>query len=427
MRNYNTLNEILLDETSNFVGKLSKNLGKVDTHFISDITTGILKENSVILSDIVRATGMQNIKKGVERLERHLDDFESISKNISNNYIDMVKPYINNRKLYFVDRGDIVKDKETKFENLGYVLDGSDEHKLKYGYQLNEIATLDNNNQPISLVSELRSANDNDYNSDTTLWEHHIKFVNETYGKGTFVMDRGYDGAILMEKIIKMNSDFIIRANSLKRKVIEKGKQTTISDIGKSCKGQYVLNSEDFGTLKVTGIQIRINSVEAKELKQKTLTLVIVKGFGINEKKLNEAYMALITSRNVTGKAAVLQVVRDYLLRWKIEENFKYKKQQFSIEKIKVRRYKRIKALNTLLSYVMFLSNVINLKSVGKTIRKQVNQIRKEIKFWLYRISDGIKKVMNFVSMEIMKILYPARQKRRRDLWTCMGVRYNPN
>lgn len=427
MRNYNTLNEILLDETTNFVGKLSKNLGKVDTHFICDITTGILKENSVILSDIVRATGMQNIKKGVERLERHLDDFESISKNISNNYIDMVKPYINNRKLYFVDRGDIVKDKETKFENLGYVLDGSDEHKLKYGYQLNEIATLDNNNQPISLVSELRSANDNDYNSDTTLWEHHIKFVNETYGKGTFVMDRGYDGAILMEKIIKMNSDFIIRANSLKRKVIEKGKQTTISDIGKSCKGQYVLNSEDFGTLKVTGIQIRINSVEAKELKQKTLTLVIVKGFGINEKKLNEAYMALITSRNVTGKAAVLQVVRDYLLRWKIEENFKYKKQQFSIEKIKVRRYKRIKALNTLLSYVMFLSNVINLKSVGKTIRKQVNQIRKEIKFWLYRISDGIKKVMNFVSMEIMKILYPARQKRRRDLWTCMGVRYNPN
>lgn len=427
MRNYNTLNDILLDETTNFVGKLSKNLGKVDTHFISDITTGILKENSVILSDIVRATGMQNIKKGVERLERHLDDFESISKNISNNYIDMVKPYINNRKLYFVDRGDIVKDKETKFENLGYVLDGSDKHKLKYGYQLNEIATLDNNNQPISLVSELRSANDNEYNSDTTLWEHHIKFVNETYGKGTFVMDRGYDGAILMEKIIKTDCDFIIRANSLKRKVIEKGKQTTISDIGKSCKGQYVFKSEDFGTLKVTGIQIKINSVEAKELKQKTLTLVIVKGFGINEKTLNEAYMALITSRNVTGKDAVLQVVRDYLLRWKIEENFKYKKQQFSIEKIKVRRYKRIKALNTLLSYVMFLSNVINLKSVGKTIRKQVNQIRKEIKFWLYRISDGIKKVMNFISMEIMKILYPVRQKRRRDLWTCMGVRYNPN
>ena len=57
--------------------------------------------------------------------------------------------------------------------------------------------------------------------------------------------------------------------------------------------------------------------------------------------------MALITSRVVSGKNAVLQVVRDYLLRWKIEENFKYKKQQFALEKIMVRRYKRIKALNT--------------------------------------------------------------------------------
>ena len=43
--------------------------------------------------------------------------------------------------------------------------------------------------------------------------------------------------------------------------------------------------------------------------------------------------MALITSRVVSGKNDVLQVVRDYLLRWKIEENFKYKKKQFSLEK----------------------------------------------------------------------------------------------
>ena len=110
----------------------------------------------------------------------------------------------------------------------------------------------------------------------------------------------------------------------------------------------------------------------------------------------------------------------------KIEENFKYKKQQFSFEKIKVRRYKRIQALNTLLTYVMFFSNVINMKAVGKTIRKMKNQIREKVLFWLYRISDGIKEIISFFSNELIVELYPKRNKRRRDLWTVMGVRFNP-
>ena len=136
--------------------------------------------------------------------------------------------------------------------------------------------------------------------------------------------------------------------------------------------------------------------------------------------------MVLLTSRKVSGKDQALQVVRDYALRWIIEENFKYKKQQFSFEKINVRRYKRIQALNTLLTYVMFFSNVINMKAVGKTIRKIKNQIREKVLFWLYRISDGIKETISFFSNELIVILYPKRNKRRRDLWTVMGVRFNP-
>lgn len=109
----------------------------------------------------------------------------------------------------------------------------------------------------------------------------------------------------------------------------------------------------------------------------------------------------------------------------KIEENFKYKKQQFKLEKVMVRRYKRIQVLNKILTITMFFSNVVNMKSYGKTIRKIKLHLKKEVKFWLYRISDGIKKVISFFSDAVMKILYPKPQKRRRDLWTVMGVRYS--
>ena len=425
MKYYNTLNDNLKDETVNFINNLTLGLGKVDTHFITDVTAGILKHNSIILSDFVRQTGKTNIKKGVERFERHLDSFDDISSTIQKNYENMVKPYINARKLYFVDRSDITKQENTKFENMGYVLDGSNEHKVSKGYQINEISTIDNSNQTISLVSELRSANDSEYSSDNELWIKHIKYVNNTYGKGTFIMDRGYDGAILMENVLKMGADFIIRAKFLKRNVYVNGDKTTIQNLALKHKGYYKFSSRG-QNLKVYSQTIKIKTQEAKDLDQYPLTLIIVKGFTLDKNTLNEAYMALITSRVVSGKNDVLQVVRDYLLRWKIEESFKYKKQQFSLEKVMVRRYKRIKALNTLLSYVMFFSNVINLKTLGKTIRNIKLQLKGDIKFWLYRVSEGIKAVMSFLSMELMKLLYPKRQPRRRDLWTVCGVAFRP-
>ena len=426
MKNYTILENNLKDETANYIKNITLGLGKVDTHFITDMFVGMLKHNSVILSDIVRQTGNINIKKGVERLERNLDSFDNIENVLMSNYIQMVKPYINNRHLYFVDRGDIVKKDNTKFENKGFVLDGSDSHNVKQGYQINEIATIDNDNQPISLVSELRSSKDNDYNSDNDLWISHMNYVHSIYGKGTFIMDRGYDGAILMEKVLEIGSDFIIRAKSLDRKIYVNGEKTTISDIAKHMKGKYSYVSKEYDKLKVSYKPVVIKSKEAKNLSKKILTIVVVKGFALDDRTLNEAYMVLLTSRTISGKAQALQVVRDYALRWKIEENFKYKKQQFEIEKIKVRRYKRIQALNTLLTYVMFFSNVINLKAIGKTIRKIKNQIRDKILFWLYRISDGIKEIISFFSNELIVELYPKRNKRRRDLWTVMGVRYNP-
>ena len=97
MKNYNTLNDYLKDEIANFVKNISKGLGKVDTHFMCDMMTGILTHNSINLSDVVRSTGSNNIKKGVERLERHLDKFDAIEDIINTNYTELIKPYINNR------------------------------------------------------------------------------------------------------------------------------------------------------------------------------------------------------------------------------------------------------------------------------------------------------------------------------------------
>jgi hypothetical protein len=375
MNNYTTLNEKLLEEITNFTSNLSNGLGRVDTHFLCDMIDGIISNNSIILSDIVRTTGKDNIKKGVERLERHLDSFDQIKDKVDLNYSSLVKPLINNRKLYFVDGGDITKNENTKFENLGYVIDGSKKHSLARGYKVFEIDTIDHANQPLNLISDLSTSDKkvNDSNkelSENLEWLKRIEKVSKTYGKGTFVMDRGFDGAILMEKVIESDNDFIIRARNLKRHVYVNGDKTTISELARKHKGFFKFDTKIDGEtthLKVSSINITIKSNDAKNIHKHLLTLLLVKGFGETD-----AYMALITSRKVCGKDKVLQVLRDYILRWKIEENFKFKKQQYGLEAIKVRKYKRIQVLNKILSIIMAFNNIVNLKALGKTLRKKI-------------------------------------------------------
>ena len=146
----------------------------------------------------------------------------------------------------------------------------------------------------------------------------------------------------------------------------------------------------------------------------------------LNEKILEELtnFTANISKGlgKASGKDQVLQVVKDYISRWKIEDNFKFKKQQYGLEKIKVRRYKRIQVMNYLLSMVMLFNNIINLKALGKTLRRQIIQIRKYVHMWLYRLADGIKKIIDINTTQIIEKLHPKRKPRRRDLFTVMHV-----
>ena len=323
---------------------------------------------------------------------------------------------------------DITKDENTKFENLGYVLDGSKEHTLSRGYKIFEIDTIDNSNQPLSLISDLSSSSTesiNDANkekNDNTTWIKKIEKVANLYGKGTFILDRGFDGGIMMEKILNTGSNFIIRAKCLDRIVYLNGKKTKIKEIAKSHKGKYSFQTKIDGkitNLKVSSFNIKIKSADAKTLSNNLFTLVIIKGYGDSD-----AYMALITSRKVSSKDDVLQVVKDYILRWNIEDNFRFKKQQYGLEKIKVRKYKRIQILSKMLSMFMSFNNILNMSPLGKNVRDRVIQIREKINMWVLRVANGIIKTITFYSNEIVKKLYPKRTKRRRDLWTVMGVAF---
>ena len=58
-------------------------------------------------------------------------------------------------------------------------------------------------------------------------------------------------------------------------------------------------------------LNVRLHSRDAKTLEDKSLTMVIVKGFHTDPKTLDTAYMVLFTSRKVSGRNDVIKVVRE--------------------------------------------------------------------------------------------------------------------
>ena len=129
-----------------------------------------------------------------------------------------------------------------------------------------------------------------------------MKNVSKTYGNGTFVIDRGFDGAN-MKEIMNNGDDFIIRASHLNRKILLNNETTTISDLTQKCKGKYALTSKFRGNsydLKVSSFNFKIKSTTNKNLSKKLLTLVIVKGYAIDPKTKNGAYIAIITCKPIS-------------------------------------------------------------------------------------------------------------------------------
>ena len=72
---------------------------------------------------------------------------------------------------------------------------------------------------------------------------------------------------------------------------------------------------------------------------KKEYQLVFV--YGLSE----ERPLILLTNRKIKSKEEVIKVVRLYFYRWRVEEYFRSKKQEYGFENMRVRT---LKAMNTL-------------------------------------------------------------------------------
>ena len=392
MNNFTTNTYEMKREILNFSEKIAKKLSKSEKKFIQDIEYGIAASGSCLISDISRSLNEDiKLKNTIERLCDNLNSFDD-TETLYNNYIEEIGDIYGKEPVVLFDDSDISKVYGKKFEDLDDVIDASSQDKkVTKGYHVCEATILtEKEKQLISVYSQIYSCKSKDFKSMNDYTFKSIETAKKVINrKFTGVFDRGYDD----NKIIDYMDDnyFVIRMND-RRVFLFKGKKKNVYEEAKKRKGKIRMtlwfddNEEYEVYISHTKVTLPHNGKDYE----------LVFCYGLSE----ERPLILLTNRKIHSKDDVIKVVRLYFSRWRIEEYFRAKKQEYKFENIRLRTLKGINNLNLFLTihlgHINKLAEEINRKLLSIKIIEASKSIRNKVIIWMSQFARGIKKILSY-------------------------------
>ena len=392
MNNFTTNTYEMKREILNFSEKIAKKLSKSEKKFIQDIEYGIAASGSCLISDISRSLNEDiKLKNTIERLCDNLNSFDD-TETLYNNYIEKIGDIYGKEPVVLFDDSDISKVYGKKFEDLDDVIDASSQDKkVTKGYHVCEATILtEKENQLISVYSQIYSCKSKDFKSMNDYTFKSIEAAKKVLNRKFIgVFDRGYDD----NKIIDYMDDnyFVIRMND-RRVFLFKGKKKNVYEEAKKRKGKIRMtlwfddNDEYEVYISHTKLTLPHNGKDYE----------LVFCYGLSE----ERPLILLTNRKIHSKDDVIKVVRLYFSRWRIEEYFRAKKQEYKFENIRLRTLKGINNLNLFLTihlgHINKLAEEINRKLLSIKIIEASKSIRNKVIIWMSQFARGIKKILSY-------------------------------
>lgn len=417
MINYTTLNSNLKRGILNFSEKISKKFNRPDMKFICNMIYGILASKSCLLSEIGRNLNEKiPLKKTVTRLSRNLNDFDG-GEELFEAYMKSIKNRYNDKSILIIDGSDITKPASTKLEGLCEVRDGST-GEIGIGYHTMGAAVLSDIKLPYGVYSRIYSSKETDFISEDNEIINCFDFLSKHFSKSNIrTMDRGFDCNKYYEYFIKNKEKFIIRAKK-NRNVIYKGKTINILKLANTFKGKYKLEYKDKSGIN-RSVKISIIPIRLCEFKKTELNLVVVHGFG-------KMPMMLITNLKSDDKRICTAMCKVYLMRWRIEEYFKFKKQNFGFENMRVQSLKSIRNLDLLLTIAIGYVAEISGKSENTKLRAEIVEVSKRLfgvpNFIYYAVADGIFEILKAVKSGIGHFFSLPQNDGQLSLFSCYEV-----
>ena len=415
MINYNRLGYEIKRDFSNFSLKISKRLKRPQKKFVHQMLYGILAGNKMHLSEIARSL-KENItlKKTIDRLSKNLNVFDDRDL-LMQDYLTLVKHRAkDDYAVIIIDNSDIAKPASKKLEALSEIRDGST-GEITQGYLTIEAAVLsEKGKMPLPVYEKVFSAAEKGFISETHENLCCLETLSENFSpKCVRTLDRGFDANDYYRYFLKRGERFVIRAKK-NRNVIYHGKTCNIMDVAGRYKGNYCM---DFKDKSGRAVHCKMSCIPVRlcEFPDRELVLTVVYGFGAEP-------MLLLSNLKMQEKKKLCHIIaKVYLLRWRIEEYFRFKKQQFELEDLRVMSLQSIRNLNLLatlaVGYIGLTTSIHKDSIFLAELEESSKRIYGMPKFIFYAIGYALKRVLSMCRSGISGFLPPKVKSQQLSLF----------
>ena len=415
MINYSRLGYEMKRDFTNFSLRISKGLKRPQEKFVHQMIYGILAGNKLHLSEIARALKESiTLKKTIDRLSKNLHAFDG-KDSVMHNYLGLVRQQVkDDYAVIIIDNSDIAKPASTKLEALSEIRDGST-GEITQGYLTIEAAVLsEKGKMPLPVYEKVFSAAEKGFISETHENLCCLQSLTENFSSRCVrTLDRGFDANEYYRYFLKHGERFVIRAKK-NRNVIYGGQTCNIMDVALRYKGAYRM---DFKDKKGRTIRCKMSCIPVRlcEFPSRELVLAVVYGFG-------EEPMLLLSSLKMQEKKKLCHIItKVYLLRWRIEEYFRFKKQQFELEDLRVMSLQSIRNLNLLamlaVGYISLATSVHKDSIFLAEIKECSKRIYGMPQFVYYAIGYALERVLSMSRSGISSFLPPRVKSQQITLF----------
>ena len=410
MINLNTLGNNLKRGILRFTAKISVGLSKPMQKFVAEMIYGIVASSDCKLTEIGRALKEDiSLKKTVDRLGRNLGSFCG-NDALMANYLEALRPSLGADTMLLVDGGDVIKPCSPKMEAIGSVKDGST-GAFGNGYWTMGVAALSKETrQPIPVYEKLYPCIKQGGKGTNAETEAALQYLREHFDNSVpRIFDSGFDSGDLLQELVGRDEKFIIR-QCQNRVSVHNGKRAKINDVVRGIQCHHTLSYQGKSGEKMR-CKIGITQVVLPNMKHLKLRMVVCKIFGKDP-------LVLYTNLDESTELIAVRIVKAYLLRWRIEEYYAFKKEKgLQFEDFRVRSLEKIQTLDLLLTvaigYIAILCDKVNdkmyvleLLEISKRLQ-ETSTFLKNIKFLCYAIHAGIKSALACLKRGISSYFSP--------------------
>ena len=373
-------------------GDLPKPLEK----FVTQMLFGIQASQDVKLSNIGRALGESiPLIRTEKRLSRNLKHAE-LEAELTTKLVEMASVRIQQDTVLALDLSDIRKEYAQKMEHLATVWDGSS-GETHPGYWLVDVTGAEvHGSEIVPVCQKLFSTKAKEFRSENAEILSVVEAANRSLnGRGIWTMDRGCDRKKLLEPLLDKGLRFVIRAVGDRMVRDRRGRLRSMAEVAAGCRLRHQARvvKIDKGQEKTYDLHYGAEPFRLVG-RDEPLWLVVVAGFG-------EQPILLLTNLKLRARDSenVWWAARIYWTRWKIEETFRFVKQSYNLEDIRVIKYQRLKNLVVLVTAAAyfaatFLGQQLKLRILSEKLLVISQRFFGIPPFRFYALADGIRRLL---------------------------------